>query len=55
MAMLRRLWRVFRPHQHSIYTWCMACHGWGINFPNDPVCGHCQSTETIEYYPVGRA
>ena len=41
-----------REHQHSIYTHCRSCHTWGVNMPNDRVCGNCGNTEdTTTYYP----
>lgn len=41
-----------REHRHSIYTHCRACHTWGINMPNDKVCGNCGNKEdTTTYYP----
>ena len=33
--------------KHSLYTFCLKCHNWGINFPNDKVCGNCSSEKTI--------
>lgn len=51
--LVRRLWRVITPHRHSIYTRCFDCQMWGINFPDDPKCGNCGSTNTVEYYPTG--
>lgn len=39
---------------HSVYTRCLSCGTWGICFPNDKVCGNCNSTETVEYWPNAR-
>jgi hypothetical protein len=36
-----------KQRKHSLYTLCLSCRCWGINFPNDDVCGNCQSTNTI--------
>src|SRR5438132_14265939 len=38
--------------KHSIYTHCWECNMWGINFPNDKVCGNCSSEDTTTYYPL---
>lgn len=35
---------------HSVYTHCYECKMWGVNFPNDDVCGNCNSTDTMTYY-----
>lgn len=38
-------------NQHSVYTRCWDCLTWGVGFPNDKVCGNCNSTNTSEYWP----
>ena len=44
-----------RESEHSVFTRCLDCGNWGVNMPEDPVCGNCQGQNTIEYFPVGKA
>lgn len=37
-------------NEHSIYTHCLNCYSWGINFPFEKECGNCGSSETLTYY-----
>lgn len=42
-------------HDHSVYTRCLNCFMFGIDFPRKfnevGSCGNCGSFETIVYYP----
>lgn len=42
-------------HSHSLYTLCLDCHTWGIDFPTEfaqaSECGNCKSINTVKYYP----
>lgn len=37
-------------NQHSVYSKCPECFGWGINGPLENVCGNCGYPKTIQYY-----
>lgn len=39
-----------KQHNHSIYTLCLNCRTWNINFPGNKDCD-CGKPETITYYP----
>lgn len=38
-------------HTHSVYTHCLNCYTWGINFPHTTDCGNCGSLDTVLYRP----
>jgi hypothetical protein len=42
-------------HTHSLYIHCLDCNSFGIGFPteftNSEMCGNCQSSYTVKYYP----
>jgi uncharacterized OB-fold protein len=37
-------------NQHTVFTACINCGFWGVNFPLERACGNCGSLDTITYY-----